>query len=1240
MKNISFLLSIGIFTQAMALSDFELINVSKAHDQGITGQGIIVGVIDSPINQNHPNFKDKILGQSLGKTGNKAYTPDFNSDVHGSHVAGIIGAKRNNTYPYGVAYDAKIYGLQATGANVGKMGLVPANAYDYFKDKDVKIINNSWGSAIFPVVGMKQLGWYSSTLKEQKPNYIINTASSKNITEELIRLSKEKQVLMVFASHNQGISSPDLEAVLPYYDESLKAWLSVGSLDSSRVYKNSEGKLVVEAQGLSDFGNTFVGAENFSLVAPGSNINSINASYGVRDGIFFGSANRKLYRTLSGTSMAAPMVSGAAALVSQKFPFLNGKQIADILLSTANKNYQAPKLTVKVTKDLLNAQTGKKQDYYTIIYIDQLVPDNKEQIKQDLRLESYWNTDEILNNLISSYTLMKDAGKNYEGIQSLSKEALFGQGILDVTKALGGIAILDANRLETKDVNSKYNNEKEAYYSLDTKGYNTTFSNDISQKLWDDKTHLTTANNSARNELKDIQKIGILKTGDGILILSGNNSYKGTTLVEKGEIALRKREDKSGGIIAGDVKVLNTGLFSGNGTINQNLYNEGIVRPGNKDLSDLTVKGNYTQAQKATLQLDFGNSGNSKLIASSYDIQGGKLEYIPLPQFYTSGTEVNIDLGSLNKNLDQFTEVKIASNNSVDFIAVLDKDKTSINKKVIESEISTPKEQEKNTSPEIKPSGSEYEENKNDIALDVKPEKPMPDVIIVQPKPAKPEIPFPEKQPEILAPEKQEENTPPQTPEAKPDDTNLAKPVIKPIPEIKPEENKNDTSLNDKPKEPISAPDSTIPQPQPEPIKPEILVPEKQPEILTPEKQEENTPSRTPQTKPDNTILVKPVIKPDAYNTSNTTMGAALRNIRSQNTLKDSYKNYFTFLDSTDKPTMQKALKSLESIGYIQNFSELYSQHYQTLQHNMLFALNPSFQNDIMANLKSDPILLAYNPSDAFIDLGLSDRDKKYIWYLSPNFKKIRANDFDGQSVGLNFTLGGNIDDTSLLTFSANVSDSSFSFENANFKNQYFNLSSNYVLDLQSFKILSSASIGIIKNDLERQILLSTQTLNANYNSILNSLQLGLAKDFDFNNITLTPLIYFNYNFIRQNAFDESDGLFAKSYEAINHHSTSLAGGLNFAYLLEQENLKTKLSSFFIYEYRLSGKNIHSKVSFKDFPDQKFMQYYNLHSKMITWGISSSFNYPNSFFVRFNLINEFTKNQYNINFSTDLGFRF
>lgn len=1127
MKKNILLLSLGIYTQALALSDFETINVLQVHEQGITGEGVIVGVIDSPINTSHPSFQDTILDQALGTIGNKIYKPDFSSDVHGSHVAGIIAAQRkNNNSPYGVAYNSKIYGLQVTGANVGNTPLVPANAYEYFKDKDVKIINNSWGSAIFPVVGMQQLGWYSSALKEQTPDYIINIASSKSITKQLIELSKDKQTLMIFASHNQGITSPDLEAVLPHYDESLKAWLSVGSIDSSQIHKDSEGNFIVEAKGLSDFGNAFVGAENFSLVAPGSNINSINGSYGVKDNIF-GTTDKKLYRTLSGTSMAAPMVSGAAALVSQKFPFLNGKQIADVLLSTANKNYQAPKLTVKVTKDLLNIQTGKKQNYYTIIYIDRPVPNDKEQIKQDLRSEWYFNADEILNNLISNYSLMQNAGKDYEGIQSLSKEALFGQGILDIGKALGGIATLDANHLEAKDASSKYSekNEKEAYYSLDTQGYDATFSNDISQKLWDDKLHLATAKNSAREELKDIQKIGILKVGDGVLILSGNNTYKGTTVVKEGELSLRKNEDKNGGIIAGDVKILNIGLFSGNGTINQDLYNEGIVRPGNKDLSDLTVKGNYTQTQSALLQLDFGNSGNSKLIANSYTIQGGKLEYIPLPQFYDNKTEVKIDLGSLNNYLDQFSQVAVASNNSMDFIPVLDKDKISINKKPED-----PKE----------------------------PDTPNSD---------------------------QGENPPPQVPEDKPSDNENNLP------------SDNDSG--------------------------------------------EQIPDLQPQPGDDNVIIVKPVIKPNAYNTSNATMGVALRNIRSQSALKDSYKNYFAFLDSANQPTMQKALKSLESIDYIKNISELYSQHYQSMQQNMLFALNPSFQNDIMASLKNNPVLLAYNTNDAFIDLGLNDREnKKYIWYLSPNFKKMKADDFNGQSVGLNFTFGGATNDMSLATFNVNILDSSIDSENANFKSQYFNFSSNYILDLQSFKILSSASIGAIKNNMRRQILLSTQTLNANYNSILSSLQLGLAKDFNFNNIIITPLTYFNYNFIRQNAFDESDGLFAKSYEAINHHSTSLVGGLNFAYLLEQENLQTKLSSFLIYEYRLSGKNIHNTVNFKDFPDQKFTQYYNLNSSFITWGISSSFNYPNSFFVRFNLINEFTKNQYNINFLTDLGFKF
>lgn len=118
-------------------------------------------------------------------------------------------------------------------------------------------------------------------------------------------------------------------------------------MDSSQITKNQDGKLVVSPKGLSGFSNGLLGAENFSLVAPGSNIRNVNAAY--MQPVVFGRPDNKLYRTQSGTSMAAPMVSGGAALVAQRFPFLNGKQIADVLLSTANKDYVAPKLTVKET---------------------------------------------------------------------------------------------------------------------------------------------------------------------------------------------------------------------------------------------------------------------------------------------------------------------------------------------------------------------------------------------------------------------------------------------------------------------------------------------------------------------------------------------------------------------------------------------------------------------------------------------------------------------------------------------------------------------------------------------------------------------------------------------------------------------------------------------------------------------------------------------------------------------------
>ncbi|EAI7259235.1 S8 family serine peptidase [Campylobacter upsaliensis] len=1095
----SIFLSFIIVFNGYALSDQELIGSKEAYKLTITGDGIRVGVIDSAISGEHPSLKDKVLEQTFSTVNGKTYTPDYSVDTHGSHVAGIIGAKyidENN--PHGVAYDAKLYGVQIFGNNKSSGAKFDTpNVYNYFKDKDVKIINNSWNSTLYPVVSMVEPGRYSLTLKNYSSTQLLQQIHSNQTAKELNDLAREKKTLVVFAAGNEGIISPGIMALSPLYNEELRSFLAVGSVDSSQITRNQDGKLVVSAKGLSGFSNGLLGAENFSLVAPGSNISNVNAAY--MQPVVFGRPDNKLYRTQSGTSMAAPMVSGGAALVAQRFPFLNGKQIADVLLSTANKDYVAPKLTVKETT--LKVIEGNKlvtKNLYTIFYIDNEVPTDKKQIEKDLIQAEYWNYYTIMNNLITNYHLLEES--EYASIQKVSKESLFGQGILDVAKAMGGLASLDANRLNSSDVSNAYANHNEAYYTIDTQGYEAVFSNDISQKKWDESLHKKDAVNLPTN-LANLN-VGFIKEGSGKLILTGNNSYEGATIIKNGSLALNNKSENEKARIAGDVKVLEGGLFSGNGEVGRNLENKGIVRAGNEDLSDLIIKGKYTQeGQNSKLQLDFGNDKNSKLIANSYEIKGGKLEYIPLPKFFTSGHYVSIDLGGLNTHLDQFSGVSVMGNNAVDFVAVLDQDKTSINK------------------------------------------DQMP--------------------------------TPPTT---KPD---ITPPTI--------------------------------------------------------------TPPTNPTTPPSN-IIVKPVIKENAYQTANSTMGRALRSIRSIHNLQDRYKDYFAFLDNTDTKTMEKTLESLEANSYMQSASGLHYQQHILAQRNMMSALNPSFTSgNLMASLEKDPLLTASIESDVFMDLGLLDKmDKRYIWNLSPNYKKINGDDFDGRSTGLNLTIGGELNENSLLSFGLDVSDTRLDFENANLKNKYFNFSFNHILDLQNFKILSGASLARASNDMTRTIMGQNGSLSSNYDNLLSSLQLGLAKDFQaLNNLTLTPLAYFNYNFIKQDAFSENGNLvFAKSYDAINHHTTSLAGGLNLSYLLAQEAMQTKLGSFFIYEYKLSGKTIENNVRFKDFPNQDFMQYHRLNSNLITWGLTSHFIYPNSFFYGFNVVNEFASDQYNINVLGQFGFYF
>ena len=459
-----------------ALTSFELHNIDKAHAQGYTGKGVNIGIVDSIFNPNH----ELLFGKFLEPPINNTYSEPTNN--HGNHIAGIAAAVRTDGANYGVAYNSKIVAY-------GNLGM--SNYYTGFGamlTHNVRVINNSH-TAFYP--------------------QFVEFARQNN------------SILIVYASGNDGALTPTLAAKhgtgsaksggsdtsFPDTYYNLGAWLTVGNIDSNSVKRKDDGSLEVLARavgGKSASTNLCQGARAYCVMAAGTDI--LSAGY----------ANGSLYQG-TGTSQAAPAVSGVAALLAEKFPFLNGKQLADFILTTANKDFTAPKVIYKY-----NTNTG----LYDIIYIDSEIPkigdtNDKAQILKDLR---------------AAYVIFTEDNYKNANVIKMSKDEVFGQGIVDALAALRGLAVIDINRLGESDIKT-FNGTQAAFYTLDTKGHNALFENDISQRTWDAKYQNSSVQAQLGAKMKNLNA-GLIKTGAGTLSISGNLNYLGATVVENGELRL------------------------------------------------------------------------------------------------------------------------------------------------------------------------------------------------------------------------------------------------------------------------------------------------------------------------------------------------------------------------------------------------------------------------------------------------------------------------------------------------------------------------------------------------------------------------------------------------------------------------------------------------------------------------------------------------------------------------------
>lgn len=271
------------------------IDIESVWDISIGSPDVVVAVIDTGIDFTHPDLTENQFINTKEANGIKGVDDDGNGYVddvsgynfyadstnatddhgHGTHCAGVIGARGNNDYGIaGVNWNVKMMPVKFLSASGSGDTQGAIKSIVYAVENGAKILSNSWGGG----------------------------GKSKALIET-IEFALSKGVLFVAAAGNDGEDTDDSPHYPSSYD--VKNIISVAAL-------NNQGDL-------ADFSN--YGIKTVDIAAPGENIMST-----LPGGDF---------EEWSGTSMATPFVAGVAALMLSVNPNLDALTLKAKLLTTA-----------------------------------------------------------------------------------------------------------------------------------------------------------------------------------------------------------------------------------------------------------------------------------------------------------------------------------------------------------------------------------------------------------------------------------------------------------------------------------------------------------------------------------------------------------------------------------------------------------------------------------------------------------------------------------------------------------------------------------------------------------------------------------------------------------------------------------------------------------------------------------------------------------------------------------------
>ncbi|OWT73778.1 MULTISPECIES: autotransporter domain-containing protein [unclassified Achromobacter] len=152
----------------------------------------------------------------------------------------------------------------------------------------------------------------------------------------------------------------------------------------------------------------------------------------------------------------------------------------------------------------------------------------------------------------------------------------------------------------------------------------------------------------------DVSGVGhLLKTGAGMLVLNGANTYSGGTQIGAGTLEVGDA-DHSGASIQGFTRVDSGGTLRGHGTVVGNVVNEGIVWPGGS-IGTLTVNGDFMQSSNGTLMVDISPDSASQLKVTGTAQLGGTLSLLYGPGTYHATTYRLVDAGAVEGAFSKVT---------------------------------------------------------------------------------------------------------------------------------------------------------------------------------------------------------------------------------------------------------------------------------------------------------------------------------------------------------------------------------------------------------------------------------------------------------------------------------------------------------------------------------------------------------------------------------------------------------